>query len=159
MINHINSLLPHPIYTEHQEGQEEVALRIFGTKYYQVIHLFMCHNRPLPLNYNCWCDTKYYQLFPFVFERLPSFYLHVSATANDDDDDRYDDDHDGSGGDDDDDDDIDAYNDDDDSLCIIILIITNIIITYHHALDFNRTLQVTNRKICASTAGACPYNS
>ena len=101
-------------------------------------------------------------MFPFVFERLPSFYLHVSTAANDDDDDDDDDrdDHDH------DDDDTDSYDRDeeeggnvydthidDDNVYIII------IITYHHGLDSNRTLQVTNRKICASTAGACPYNS
>jgi hypothetical protein len=36
----------------YKEGSEEVAMRIFG--------------------------TKYYQLHPFIFERLPSFFLHAS---------------------------------------------------------------------------------
>jgi hypothetical protein len=34
----------------YKEGSKEVSLKIFG--------------------------TEYYQLFPFVFERLPSFFLH-----------------------------------------------------------------------------------
>ena len=38
--------------SKYKEGSEEVAMRIFG--------------------------TKYYQLHPFIFERLPSFYLHAS---------------------------------------------------------------------------------
>lgn len=37
--------------SHYKEGSEEVATRIFG--------------------------TKYYQLYPFIFERLPSFYLHA----------------------------------------------------------------------------------
>lgn len=41
--------------SNYKEGQEEVAVRIFG--------------------------TKYYQLHPFVFERLPSFYLHSTAAS------------------------------------------------------------------------------
>jgi hypothetical protein len=36
--------------SHYNEGSAEVAMKIFG--------------------------TKYYQLFPFIFERLPSFYLH-----------------------------------------------------------------------------------
>lgn len=36
----------------YKEGSEEVSMRIFG--------------------------TKYYQLYPFIFERLPSFFLHAS---------------------------------------------------------------------------------
>ena len=39
--------------SQYKEGSEEVSLRIFG--------------------------TKYYQLHPFIFERLPSFYLHASG--------------------------------------------------------------------------------
>lgn len=38
--------------SKYKEGKEEVALRIFG--------------------------TKYYQLHPFIFERLPSFFIHVN---------------------------------------------------------------------------------
>jgi hypothetical protein len=38
--------------SNYKEGKEEVALRIFG--------------------------TKYYQLFPFIFERLPSFFIAVN---------------------------------------------------------------------------------
>jgi hypothetical protein len=38
---------------KYKEGQAEVANRIFG--------------------------TSYYQLHPFVFERLPSFFLHASG--------------------------------------------------------------------------------
>jgi hypothetical protein len=38
---------------KYKEGTEEVAMRIFG--------------------------TKYYQLHPFIFERLPSFFLHASG--------------------------------------------------------------------------------
>lgn len=38
--------------SKYKEGSEEVSMRIFG--------------------------TKYYQLHPFIFERLPSFFLHAS---------------------------------------------------------------------------------